>query len=149
MWIAKGEGALCHFLSPTWDSKVVHHNGDTIKCGVIKDKILVRYHIAKQQLSIVFPYRRWKLTRGEWDALDSDATSTEQVELHVSMQDKDVQNIAVNEDWSLANLREYLALRFGLKGDFSFVINGIAVRRRKERSLFCTEINFPYYINVK
>lgn len=102
MWIAKGEGALCHFLSPTWDSKVVHHNGDTIKCGVIKDNILVRYHIAKQQLSIVFPYRRWKLTRGEWDALDSDATSREQVELHVSMQDKEVQNVSVvNEDWSL------------------------------------------------
>lgn len=56
MWIAKGEGALCHFLSPTWDSKVVHHNGDTIKCSVIKANILVRYHIAKQHLSIMFPY---------------------------------------------------------------------------------------------
>ena len=97
----------------------------------------------------MFPYKRWKLTRGELEALDSDETSIEQVELHIFMQNKEGQIIAVNEDWSLANLRKYLALCFGLKGDFSFVINGISIRKRKERSILCKENTSPQYIHVE
>ena len=149
MWIAKGEGALRHLLTPSWDSKVVQHNGDTIKCSVVLDKLVLRYHIAKQQLSIVFLYRRWKLTGGAWEALNSDTTYVEQVELHVCMQDKEEQTIAVNEDWSLSNLREYLALRLEVKADFSLVVNGLAVRRRKERNFFCKDISAPHHMVVK
>ena len=68
---------------------------------------------------------------------------------HIYTQNKEEQIIAVNEGRSLANLHEYLALRFGLKGDFSFVINGISIRKRKERSIFCKEITFPQYIHVE
>ena len=86
----------------------------------------------------------------EGEALDSEETSIEQVELHIFMQNKEEQIINVNEDWSLANLREYLALRFGLKGNFSFVINGISIHKRKERSIFCKENTFPHqYIHVE
>lgn len=149
LWIAKGERALTCFLSPAWDKKVVQHNGDTIRCGVIVEKVVMRYHIAKQQLSIVFPYRRWKLTNGEWEALDSDTTSTEQVVLHISMQGGDVEDVAVNDDWSLANLRNYLVLRFSLSGDFSLVINGRVVRKRQEGSFLCKEIAFPGCVSIK
>lgn len=48
MWIAKGQIALMALLPPSWHSKVVQHIGDTIKCMVIMEKIIVRYHIAKQ-----------------------------------------------------------------------------------------------------
>lgn len=48
MWISKGKEALSHFLSPAWDSKIVQHNGDTIKCSVMVEKVVVRYHIVKQ-----------------------------------------------------------------------------------------------------
>ena len=57
LWIAKGERPLTCFLSPAWDTKVVQHTGDTIRCGVVVEKVVVRYHIAKQHLSIAFPYR--------------------------------------------------------------------------------------------
>ena len=59
---------------------------------------------------MVFPYRRWKLTNGEWEPLDSDANSKEQVVLHISIQGGDVEDVAVNDDWSLASLRDYLIL---------------------------------------
>lgn len=41
MWIAKGERALSQFLSQTWKYKVVHHNGDTIGCCVMEEKVVV------------------------------------------------------------------------------------------------------------
>lgn len=88
MWIAKGGTAMDAFLPPAWDCKIVQHNGDSIKCMVVKEKIIVRYHIAKQQLSIIFPYRRWKQTRGDWQALDSDIIDMEQVDVHVCKQDE-------------------------------------------------------------
>ena len=63
---------------------------------LVVEKVVVRYHIAKQQLSIVFPYRRWKHTRGEWEALDSDMVNIDQVELHVCMRDDVVWDVVVN-----------------------------------------------------
>lgn len=149
MWIAKGEASLSRFLSRTWNAKVVQHNGDTIRCCVVEEKLVVRYHIGKQQLSIVFPYRRWRRTSEGWDALDSDVVNSEQVELHVCEQGGDVQDVAVNDNWSLANLREYVGMRFGWKGDFIFVVDGIAMRKRKESSFLCREIHFPRCITIQ
>lgn len=54
MWIAKGGGTLNKILPSTWASKVVKHKGDTIKCMVLAEKVVVRYNIAKQQLSVCF-----------------------------------------------------------------------------------------------
>ena len=149
MWIAKGEGALSQCLPRTWNSKVVQHNGDTIRCCVVEEKVVVRYHIGRQQLTISFPYRRWKQSAGQWDPLDSDLTNTEQVELHVCMESDEVHDFVVNDNWSLANLREYLVLRIGLQGDYTFVVDNILVRKRKESSLLCREIHFPRCIFVK
>lgn len=149
MWIAKGGSALSQFLPREWNSKVVQHSGDTIRCCVVEEKVVVRYHIGKQQLSISFPYRRWKLSAGQWDPLDSDLTDTKQVELHVCLQGDEFQDLAVNDDWSLANLREYLVLRLGLIGDYTFVVDDILVRKRKESSVLCREIHFPRCISIK
>ena len=149
MWIAKGESALSQFLPSTWNSKVVQHNGDTIRCCVVEESIVVRYHIGKQQLSISFAYRRWKQNASQWEPLDSDLTNTEQVELHVCMQGDEVQDLAVNDNWSLANLREYLLLRLGLKTDYNFVVDGISVWKHKESTILCREIHFPRCIYIK
>ena len=81
MWICKGDGALKYFLVVGWETKVVIHQGDNIKCFVIGDLLVFRYHIAKQSLSMVFSYRRWKQTRGVWEALDFDASVQEAIEL--------------------------------------------------------------------
>lgn len=105
MWIAKGESALGHFLPRKWNSKVIQHNGDTIRCCVVEEKVVVRYQIGKQQLSISFPYRRWKQNAGQWEPLDSDLANTEQVELHVCMQGDIIHDLTVNDNWSLTNLR--------------------------------------------
>ena len=149
MWITKGGLALSQVLSRAWDTKVSLHNGDTIRCMVVAEKMVIRYHIAKQQLCIVFPYRRWKLTKGAWEALDSDTASTEQVELQICRQDDDVLDIAVNDDWSLLNLREYLALRFALRGEYAFAVDGKTVRKRKESSTLCKDLSFPRCLFVQ
>ena len=83
MCISKGDGALNSFLAERWETKVVQHQGDTIKCSVIGEKIISRYCIAKHTLSMVFSYTRWKLTSNIWEALDSDIVCREQVELQV------------------------------------------------------------------
>ena len=75
MWICKGDGALNSFLAAGWETKVVIHQGDKTKCSIIGD------HIAKQSLSMVFSYRRWKQTRGVWEALDFDVSVQEAIEL--------------------------------------------------------------------
>lgn len=59
------------------------------------------------------------------------------------MQDDIVHDLAVNDNWSLTNLREYIGLRLGLKEDFNFVVDNIVVRKRKESSVLCSEIHFP------
>ena len=148
MWIAKGGTALHRFLPQSWESKITQHNGDTIKCALVADRVVSRYHIAKQQLSIIFPYRRWKRTGGDWEALDSDLTNVEQVDLHISVHD-DVWDVPVNEDWSLLHLRDYLALRFALKIDYTFLVGGNPVRKRQEKTYFCKDIPFPRCIHVK
>lgn len=98
---------------------------------------------------MVFPYRRWKLTRGVWEALDSDIVCREQVDIQVCVQDGDVRKIGVNDDWHLGNLREYLSLRHNLKEEYYFVIDGNIVRKRKEKSMFCKDLLFPCYISIK
>lgn len=149
MWISKGDRALKSFLVDGWDTKVVNHQGDTIKCSVIAEKISSRYHIAKQTLSMVFPYRRWKLTRSVWEALDSDIVCREEIELQVCIQEGDVREFNVNDDWHLGNVREYLALHFGLKEEYSFVIENHLVRRRREKSMFCKDFTLPRYISLR
>ena len=114
MWIAEGVRALQHFLPHGWDTKVVLHQDDTIKCAVISDKVIVRYHISKQQLSMVYPYRRWKYTNGEWQPLDSDVMPDEQVDLHLKLTEEEKHHItAVNADWSRADFHEYIACDLG------------------------------------
>lgn len=54
----------------------------------------------------------------------------------------------VNDDWNMGNLREYLGLRFELKGEYSFVINGNPLRKRKERAFLCKNIPFPRCIHI-
>ena len=78
---AKEMGVLNSFLVARWETKVVIHQGDKIKCSVIGELLVFRYHIAKQSLSMVFSYRRWKQTRGVWEALDSDVNVQEAIEL--------------------------------------------------------------------
>ena len=146
MWISKGDGALNSFLAERWETKVVQHQGDTIKCSVIGEKIISRYYIAKQTLSMVFSYRRWKLTSSIWEALDSDIVCREQVELQVCVHAGDLHEINVNDDWHLGDVREYLALRYSLKNEYTFVINNNVVRRRKEKTMFCKDLIFPRYI---
>ena len=92
---------------------------------------------------------RWKLTNGEWEALDSDTTATEQVLLQISIQDGDVEEVAVNDDWSLANLRDYLVIRFSLSRDFTLVINEKVVRKRQEQSFLCKDITFLGCVAIK
>lgn len=149
MWIAKGESDLSQFLPRTWSCKIVQHNGDLVRCCVVEEKVVARYRISKQQLSIAFPYRHWKRTGGEWDALDSDIISSEQVELHICLPSGEVQEVEVNESWSLADLREYVALHFGWKSEFTFLVDGVAIRKRKERFFLCREIHFPRCIYIK
>lgn len=149
MWIAEGDRALQHFLPRGWDTKVVLHQNDSIKCAVVNDKVIVRYHISKQQLSMVYPYRRWKYTNGEWQPLDSDVMPNAQVDLHLKLTEDEQHDIIVNADWSMANFREYIALRFGLRTEYFFVINGLILRKRRESSLLCIRIDHPRCISVQ
>ena len=75
------------FIPPSWDLKVVQHQGDRIKCMVVSRKVIIWYHIAKQQLSIIFPYRCWKLIGCEWQALNLDMNNAEQVDLQIYNKD--------------------------------------------------------------
>ena len=115
---------------------------------MITQKLIVRYHIAKQQLAIIFPYRCWKSTRSEWQPLDSDVVDVEQVDIYVCKQD-DVWDISVNQDWNMGNVREYLAVRFELREDYDFVIEGKPLRTRKKSSFLCKSIPFLRCIHIK
>lgn len=83
MWVCKGAAAQNIFLPAEWDTKVVQHQGDTIKCTVVSDKVVTRYHIGRQMLTMVFPYRRWRKTFNMWEALDSDVIARDVVELQI------------------------------------------------------------------
>ena len=124
MWICKGDGALNSFLAAVWETKVVIHQGDKIKCSVIGELLVFRYHIAKQSLSMVFSYRRWKQTRGVWEALDSDVSVQEAIELQIFLSDNVVHDNAINNNWNLGHLCEYLNLRYTLPNAYHFVVNG-------------------------
>lgn len=52
-------------------------------------------------------------------------------------------------DWHLGDVREYLALRYSLKDEYSFVIDNNVVRRRKEKSMFCKDLIFLQYIDLQ
>ena len=140
MWVCKGTVAQNDILPAKWDTKIVHHQKDLIKCSVVTDKMVTRYHIARQMLTMVFPYRRWKQTCGSWEALDSDVIAHDVLDLQIFLPEDIVQDVTINDDWHLANLREYLVLRFQLCREFSFVINDKHVRQRKEKVFFCKDI---------
>ena len=89
------------------------------------------------------------MTRSVWEALDSDIVCREEVELQVCIQEGDVREFNVNDDWHLGNVREYLALHFGLKEEYSFVIEHHLVRRRREKSMFCKDFTLPRYISLR
>ena len=110
---------------------------------MVFEKMVILYKIAKKQLSIIFPYRRH-----EWQALDLDMNNTEQVDVQIYNKD-DVWDVTINVVWTMSNLRVYLGLRFDLKGDFTFVFDSSAVRRRKEESFFCKSLPFPQLIQIK
>ena len=149
MWICKGDGALNSFLVAGRETKVVIHQGDKIKCSIIGELLVFRYHIAKQSLSMVFSYRRWKQTRGVWEALDSDVSVQEAIELQIFLSDDVVHDISVNNDWHLGHLREYLNLRYTLPNAYHFVVNGKIIRSRKEKSFLCENIAFPRCVIIK
>lgn len=149
MWICRGDNALNSFLAAGWETKIVNHQGDNIKCSVIGELLVFRYHIARQSLSMVFSYRRWKQTRGVWEALDSDVSVRESIELQILLQDDVVHDIFVNNDWHLGHLREYLNLRYTLPKAYLFVVNGKIVRSRKEKGFLCETIAFPRCVAIK
>ena len=70
MWVCKGSAAQNDFLPADWDTKIVQHQHDTIKCNIVTNKVVTQYHIGRQMLTMVFPYGRWKQTCGLWEALD-------------------------------------------------------------------------------
>ena len=88
---------------------------------VVSKMMVVWYQIAKQQLSIIFPYRCWKLIGHEGQALGSKMNDAEQVDVQICNKD-DVWDVTVNVEWTMSNLRVYLGLKFDLKGDFTFVV---------------------------
>ena len=71
------------------------------------------------------------------------------VELQVCIQEGDVREFNINDDWHLGNVREYLALYFGLKEEYSFVIENHLVHRRREKSMFCKDFTLPRYISLR
>ena len=85
----------------------------------------------------------------KWEALDSNTIVGEQALLHVTIGDAEEHEVAIDGDWSLHNLREYMEMRYNLNNDFSLVINDILVYKRLEASTFCKSIEFPYCIYVK
>ena len=149
MWISKGDRALNSFLAEWWEKKLVQHQGYTIKCSAISEKLISRYYIAKETLSMVFSYKRWKQTSNIWEALDSNIVCREQVELQVCVHVGDLHEINVNDDWHLGDVREYLALRYSLKNEYTFVIDNNVVHRQKEKTMFRKDLIFPWYIVLR
>ena len=64
------------------------------------------------------------------------------------MQGDEVHDFAVNKNWSLADLCEYLVLRISLTGNYTFVVDNNSVRKRAEKSVFCKGIQFPRCILI-
>ena len=115
--------ALDTFLMGDWSTKIGEHQADIIKCSAIMSSIRCKYkQIVKQNLTMVYPIRRWKRTHGEWEALDSDLQAREEVELHVEIHEGEEKTLVVNDDWTFANLKERLVMCFKLPGNFKFVI---------------------------
>ena len=74
--------------------------------------------------------------------------NAEQVDVQICNED-DVWDVTVNAEWTMSNLRVYLGLKFDLKGDFTFVVDSLAVHRRKENSFFCKSLPFSQLIQIK
>ena len=140
MWVCKGSAAQNDFLLVDWDTKIVQHQQDTIKCNIVTNRVVTQYHIARQMLTMVFPYRRWKQTCGLWEALDSYVVSHGVFDLQIFLPEDIVQDITINNNWHLADLCKYLVLRFKLDRQFSYVINDKHVRECKEKLVFCKDI---------
>lgn len=150
MWVSKGERALDVFLASDWATKEVRHQGDLIRCSVIREKMIARYYIARQNLTTTFPYRRWKWTNNDWEPLDSDAEAKEEVELQICLHAEiDPHSIYVNDDWHLGNLREYMVLQYAVQENFSFVVHGKLVRMRAENSTRCKDLQIPRIISIR
>lgn len=151
MWISKDGAfdALNNFLKGDWCTKIGEHHTDIIKCSAVMTKVKCRYQIGKQNLTLVYPTRRWKRTHGEWEALDSDLQAREEVELHIEVHPGEEHTIVVNDDWNFANLRERLVMRFNLRGQFKFVIEGRPMRYRSENLTLCISLDSPRVLSLR
>ena len=140
MCVCKDSAAQNDFLPADWDTKIVQHQQDPIKCNIVTNKVATQYHITRQMLTMVFPYRRWKQTCGLWEALDLDVVAHGVLDLQIFLPEDIVQDVKIKDNWHLANLCEYLVLRFELDRQFSYVINDKHVRQGKEKLVFCKDI---------
>ena len=61
---------------------------------------------------MVFPYKRLKQTCGLWEALHSNVIAHGVLDLQIFLPKDIVQDVKINKDWHLADLREYLVLHF-------------------------------------
>lgn len=151
MWISKNGvcEALDAFLKGDWTTKIVEHQADIIKCTAIMSNVRCRYQIHKQNLTLVYPIRRWKRSHGEWEDLDSDMHAMEEVELHVEIHPGEEHSLVVNDDWTFAHLRERLVMHFNLCSPFKFYINSRAMRQRVEKDTLCRSLDVPRCVSLK
>lgn len=151
MWISKDGAfdALKNFLKGDWCTKIGEHHADIIKCSAIMSNARCRYQIGKQNLTLVYPTRRWKRTHGEWEALDSDLNAREAVELHIEVHPGEEHTVVVNDDWTFANLRERIVMRFNLRGEFKFLIDNRPMRHRTEKDTLCMSLDPPRILSIR
>ena len=151
MWISKDGtfDALNRFLKGDWTTKVGEHQGDIIKSSAIMSRARCRYQIGKQNLTLVYPTRRWKRSHGEWEALDSDLNAREEVELHIEVHPGEEHTIVVNDDWSFSHLRERIVMQFNLRVQFKFVIGNRVIRHRSEKHTLCTSLDPPRILSLR
>jgi hypothetical protein len=127
MWVCKDIpcSVLDDFLQIGWDLREGNHNGDIIRCQVVNEHTVLRYHISKGTLSISFIYRRWKYRQGKWEPLESDTEIMEQHEVALHTDDGEVYHVNVWEGWTLRNVRETIELMFQhINKDFHFLLDG-------------------------
>lgn len=151
MWISKDGTfeALDTFLKGDWTTKVAEHQGDVIKCSAVMSMVRCRYQIGKQNLTMVYPIRRWKRSRGEWEALDSDLYAREEVELHIEVLPGEEHTVVVNDDWNFAQLRERIVMSFNVRYQFKFVVSNRPMRHRSEKHTLCVSLEPPRVLSLK
>ena len=100
-------------------------------------------------MTLVYPTRRWKRTHGEWEALDSDISAREVVELYIEVHSGEEHTVVVNDDWTFANLRERIVMRLHLWGKFKFVIDNRSMCHRIEKDTLCMSLNPPRVLSLR